>query len=222
MRKLLNFAINRIMIKLKTPHKTKRVKKSPVKPLFPYSDWISIVLGIVVLSKTDGMGHHLGHAGIFFLMLALIARPISFLWSQPLKYRRTIGVFAFATAIAHAIYAFTNVLDGSSVTILAMTLRDRWGIWAGIISLAAITPAAVTSFPSLQKKLGKRWRQIHLLSVPAVALAGFHTVLIGPHYMAQFPMNILDYLRTYGIATSVLLVLLMRKRIFWSAIGLRK
>jgi len=211
-------------VKLKTPNKTKKTKKNIVKPLFPHSDWISVVMGVIVLSKTDGMGHHLGHAGILFLMLALIARPISFFWNQPLKYRRTIGIFAFATALAHAIYALFHVLDGNLVTIFTMTPKHQLGIWAGIISFAAITPAAVTSFPSLQKKLGKRWRQIHLLTVPAVALATFHTVLVGPHYMAMahVQIEVIDYLRTYGIAILTILVLFMRKRIFWSVLRLKK
>ena len=201
---------------------TKKARKKPPEPLFPYSDWIAIVMGVIILSRTDGMGHHLGHAGLFFLMLALIARPISFFWNHPLKHRRIIGIFAFATALAHAIYAFLHVLDGNLSTISNMTSRHQWGIWAGIISLMAITPAVITSFPSLQKKLGRRWRQIHLLSVPALTLAAFHTIVIGPHYMAYLPVNILNFWRISGIAIATLFVLLMRRRIFWSVLGFKK
>ena len=196
------------------------VKKKPKKPLFPGGDWVTIVMGVIVLSKTDGMGHHLGHAGIFFLMLALIARPISSFWRQPLKHRRTIGIFAFATTLAHAIYAFFHVLQGNGAILLAMTSQHQWGIYVGIISLLAMTPAALTSFQVWQKKLGKTWRQIHLLTVPALALAVLHTILIGPHYMADLQLEIADSLRTYGISTMTLLVLLMRRRKFWLFLGL--
>ena len=208
-------------IDLKQTKKTTK-KSVSTKPLFPYGDWITIIIGIILLSQTDGMGHHLGHASIFLLMLALIARPINFLWNQPLKCRRTIGILAFATALAHAIYAFSNALNGNFTIVLNMTLKHQWGIWAGIISLAAITPAAITSFKFFQQKLGKKWRQIHLLTVPALAIAALHTILIGPHYMAQFQVDSLNIWRTYGIAISTSIALLMRRRIFWSILGLKK
>jgi DMSO/TMAO reductase YedYZ heme-binding membrane subunit len=209
-------------MKTKIAHDPKTVKKKPNKPLFPNGDWITIIAGVIMLSQTKGMGHHLGHVGIFLVMLALIARPVGFLWKQPLQYRRTIGILAFAAALAHTIYATAHVLNSNLTTILDMTSRHQWGIWAGIISLAAMTPAAVTSFPLLQKKLGKKWRQIHLLTIPALGLATFHTVLIGPHYMAKLQIETLDYLRIYGITIMTLLVLLMRKQIFWSIVGLKK
>ncbi|MGL5835615.1 MAG: response regulator [Waterburya sp.] len=196
--------------------------KQQEKPLFNYGDWISIILAVVVLSQTKGMGHHLAHTGLFLLMLALIARPIRFWWDKPLKYRRTIGILAFAAALAHAIYATFYVLQGNADVLLAMTLKNQLGIGAGLISLAAMTPAAVTSFQHFQKKLGKRWRQIHLLTVPALALAVLHTVLIGPHYMAEFKMETLDYVRTVGVVVVWVLVFLIRRRIFWSTLGLNK
>ena len=203
---------------------TKKAKKKPVsaKPLFPFGDWITIITGVFLLSHTDGMGHHLGHASIFLLMLTLIARPISFLWNQPLKHRRTIGILVFATALAHTIYAFSHALDGNFATIFNMTSRHQWGVGAGIISLAAMTPAAITSFKFFQKKLGKKWRQIHLLTVPALAIACLHTILIGPHYLAQFNLDILDLSRTCGMAIATCTVLLMRRRIFWSILGFKK
>lgn len=104
------------------------------------------------------MGHHLGHAGVFFLMLALIARPIRFLWDLPLKYRRTIGIFAFAAALGHAIYATVNILHSNWGTIFLMFPKLQWGMWAGILSLAAMTPPAITSFNYFKQKLGKNCR----------------------------------------------------------------
>lgn len=209
-------------MKSKTFEETQKAKKKQIEPLFPYGDWITIVAGVIILSKTDGMGHHLGHAGIFLLMLALIARPMSFCWKQPLKKRRTIGIFAFAAILAHAIYAFDRILNGNWKTILNMSLQHQWGMWTGIIALMAITPAAVTSFKFFQKKLGNRWRQIHLLSVPALAIATMHVVLIGPHYMAHLQVDAINHLRTYIIAIATLLVFLMRQQVFWSVLKFKK
>lgn len=198
----------------------KKVKVKPEKPLFQYGDWAALVIGIILLAKTDGMGHHLGHAGVFFLMLALIARPIRFLWDLPLKYRRTIGILAFAAALGHAIYATANILHSNWATIFLMSPKLQWGMWAGILSLTAMTPAAITSFNHFKKKLGKNWRKIHLLTIPSLALAIVHTIMVGPHYFGEIHIEIIDHLRAYVMVVMAILVLLMRRRIFWSVLGL--
>ena len=197
-----------------------KAKPKPQKPLFEHGDWLTIILGVIVLSQTNGMGHHLAHAGLFFLMLSLIARPIKKWWSAPLKHRRAIGIFAFAAAVAHALYATFKVLDFDFEMMLAMSARNKWGIAIGVISLLAMTPAAVTSFQFFQKKLGKKWRQIHLLTVPSLALAVLHTVLVGPHYMATPSLTALDYIRIFGAIVGGILVLLMRKKAFWTTLKL--
>ncbi|BAZ44113.1 conserved membrane protein [Chondrocystis sp. NIES-4102] len=203
--------------------KSAKAAKSKIqKPLFEYGDWITVLLAVAVLSQMNGMGHDLGHAGLFLLMLALIARPIRFFWDAPLKHRRAIGIFAFAATLGHAIYATINVLDADPGIVLAMSPKNQIGILAGVIALGIMTPAAITSFQSLQRKLGKTWRQIHLLTVPALALAVLHTVLVGPHYMLEFKMEFLDHIRTYCVVLVGVLVLLMRKQIFWSVLGLNK
>jgi len=214
--------------------KTKKTKAQGDKPLFHYGDWISLTMGIVILSQIQipGMGHYLGHAGLIFLMLALIARPIRFFWDFPLRHRRTIGILAFALSLAHVICATQTHLGGNLASIFSMSFYHQLGMWAGIVSLIAMTPAAVTSFQYLQKKLGKRWKQIHLLTVPSLILALLHTLLIGPDYMSELSIQGLDLLRVniqeidlvravvIGILT--LLVLLTRRRFFWSLLGLNK
>ena len=203
--------------------KVKNSKKAkPQKPLFENGDWLTIILCVIVLSQTDGMGHHLAHAGLFFLMLSLLARPIKNWWNWPLKHRRAIGIFAFAAALSHAFYATFKVLDFDFEMVMAMSAKNQWGIVIGIISLLLMTPAAVTSFQYFQKKLGKKWRQIHLLTVPSLAFAVLHTVISGPHYMATSGMDAIDYLRVFGVAIGGILVLLMRRKIFWSTLGLDK
>lgn len=205
------------IVKTKKPKET---KPKAQKPLFKHGDWLTIILCVIMLSRTNGMGHHLAHAGLFFLMLSLLARPIKVWWNWPLKHRRTIGIFAFAAAVAHSFYATFKVLDLDFAMMLAMPRQNQWGIAIGVISLLVMTPAAVTSFQFFQKKLGKQWRQIHLLTVPALALAVLHTVLVGPHYMSTVNISSVDYLRTIGVIIAGLLVFLMRRKIFWSSLNL--
>jgi len=207
----------------KTKAKTKKVRKpKPEKPLFPYGDWAMVIFGVIFLSRIDGMGHHLGHAGLFLLMLALLARPIKGWWSQPLQHRRAVGIFAFAATVAHAIYATKNILDGNLLNMFALSSMHLWGMWAGIISLALMAPAAVTSFQSMQRKLGKKWRQIHLLTVPSLGIAVLHTVLIGPHYLANLNVDMIDHARTYAVIAVGIIVILLRRKAVWSMLKLDK
>lgn len=204
--------------KVNSPKAKKTKKPKSEKPLFPYGDWVVILSGVFILSRTDGMGHHLGHAGLFLLMLALLARPIKGWWSQPLKYRRAIGIFSFAAAEAHAIYATSHVLDGDLSNIFNLSSMHLLGMFAGLIALALMAPAAATSFQSMQRKLGKNWRQIHLLTVPSLAIAVFHTVLIGPHYLANLHLDMIYHVRTYAVIVAGIFVLLIRNRVLKPAL----
>jgi DMSO/TMAO reductase YedYZ heme-binding membrane subunit len=89
------------------------------------------------------------------------------------------------------------------------------GMTAGAIALILMIPAAVTSFDSLQKSLGKRWRQIHLLAIPALLSSAMHTVMIGSHYLGNKLTTILLGIITLG-------VLLVRTKFFWSILSLEK
>jgi len=54
------------------------------------------------------------------------------------------------------------------------------------LALAGVgAPGCAYQFDRFQSYLGKRWRQIHLLGVPALLLSGIHTVLIGSHYLGE-------------------------------------
>jgi hypothetical protein len=95
-------------------------------------------------------------------------------------------------------------------------------IWAGIVALVLMTPAALTSFDRLQKSLGKRWRQIHLLNVPALLLAAVHMVLMGSHYLGQLEWTWQNQLRSAIAGILVIIVLLLRWRWLWSVFSLEK
>lgn len=83
-------------------------------------------------------------------------------------------------------------------------------------------PAVLTSFDRAQRVLGKRWRQLHLLGVPAFLLAALHTVLIGSHYLGQLQGTGGNQLRAVAIGVIVLAVLCVRSRWVWSLFSLGK
>lgn len=153
--------------------------------LYRLGGWVTLTIGILTLLRTDAMVDYTGHASLIFLMLALIARPLSSLWAQPLKYRRAIGVGAYVLALAHTGHMLEHTLQWNVEALSFMLPMHQIGIWTGIVALALMTPAALTSFDRLQTALGKRWRQIHLLAIPALLLATVHTLLIGSHYLGE-------------------------------------
>ena len=91
----------------------------------------------------------------------------------------------------------------------------------GAIALVLMTPAALTSFDNLQKFLGKRWRPIHLLSVPALVLGAIHAVIIGSHYLGS-QVSWENKLAAVLLGIVTLVVLLVRWRFFWSILSLQK
>ena len=200
----------------KAPPKSKAKNQAKLdKPLFANADWYILIAIVFILPLINGIGHWLGHAGLFLLMLALVARPIKVWWTAPLKDRRAIGIFAFAASLSHAIYATCKVLNFDFAALLKLSWGYKIGMLVGVLSLLTMVPAAITSFNHFQKKLGKTWRQIHLLTVPGLGLAVWHTVAVGPHYLASFQVELIDHLRIYSILALTGVVYLLRQQIFW-------
>jgi DMSO/TMAO reductase YedYZ heme-binding membrane subunit len=85
-----------------------------------------------------------------------------------------------------------------------------------------MTPAALTSFDRLQSALGKRWRQIHWLAIPALVLATVHTILIGSHYLGELEGTWVNQVMVAIACFLTISVLLMRSRKFWSLLSLQK
>ncbi|MCX7596130.1 MAG: ferric reductase-like transmembrane domain-containing protein, partial [Fischerella sp.] len=153
---------------------------------------------------------------------ALIARPISGLWGAPLRYRRALGVGAFLLAIVHTTHMMEHSLQWNFAAFFFLPLDFQWGIVAGTVALVLMTPAAMTSFDSLQRSLGKRWRQIHLLSLPALWLSVIHSIIIGSHYLGSLEETWGNKLATVLLGIISVGVLLIRTRFFWLIISLEK
>jgi DMSO/TMAO reductase YedYZ heme-binding membrane subunit len=116
-------------------------------------------------------------------------------------------------------------LQWSLEAIAFMLPTYQMGLWAGIAGLTLMTPAALTSSDWMMKKLGaspggsglqNRWRQIHLLTVPALLCCVLHTVLIGSHYLGNLerhPTQILVSVGLIALTSGVLILrLIQRKR----------
>lgn len=187
--------------------------------LFRLGGWITVAIGILTLLRTDAMVDYTGHGALLLLMLALIARPLSNWWTVPLQYRRLIGVGAFALAVAHTAHMLDHSLNWNLEAIAFMLPQHRLGIIGGVIGLFLMLPAAMTSSDRLQKSLGKRWRKIHLLTVPALVFAVGHTVMLGSHYLGDLELSFDSKLRAVLVLLACVIILLVRWSLFWKILG---
>ncbi|OKH40993.1 ferric reductase [[Phormidium ambiguum] IAM M-71] len=191
--------------------------------LFRMGGWITIAIGVLTLLRTgDTMVDFTSHGALLFLMLALIARPISRIWPHPLRYRRALGVGAFVLALAHVAHILEHTLSWNVNAVSFMLPWHQLGMGMGMVALILMTPATVTSFDRFQKNLGNRWRQIHLLAVPAFLLCAIHAVVIGSHYLGSLQWSWENKLRTAILILVSVCVFLVRSRQFWSILSLEK
>ncbi|MFN6562387.1 MAG: sulfite exporter TauE/SafE family protein [Nostoc sp. ChiSLP01] len=220
---MLAFGLGTLPTMLGVAVSTSLVSKDRRSQLFRLGGWVTLTIGVITLLRTgDTMVDYTGHAALFCLILALIARPINGLWASPLRYRRALGVGAFVLSVAHTVHMMAHSLQWDFARFYFLPPQFQWGMAAGAVALILMSPAALTSWESLQKSWGKRWRQIHLLGVPALLLSAIHTVLIGSHYLGSWQSTWGNKLAAVLMGIATLGVLLVRSRFFWSKLALEK
>ncbi len=192
---MLAFGVGTIPTMVGVGVSASRISADKRSQLFRLGGWITLIIGILTLLRTQTMIDYTGHGALILLMLALIARPISYWWKGLLQYRRLIGVGAYVLAIAHILHQLDHSLNWQPQAIFFMLPSHQLGLIAGIIAILLITPAALTSSDRSQQFLGKFWRKIHLLSLPALILGVLHTIYLGSHYLGDLEPNWHNYLR---------------------------
>jgi DMSO/TMAO reductase YedYZ heme-binding membrane subunit len=163
------------------------------------------------------MVDYTGHAGLILLMLALVARPLSQFFKfgkNLLTYRRAIGVGAFVLSLAHTFHKIEHTFQWNFEAISFMIPQHQISIWLGAIAIVLMTPAALTSFDMMVTKLGKAWRYLHLLSVPALVLASVHTIAIGSNYLGVVDLTAKNWILASlcGAITVIILGLRVLKK----------
>jgi uncharacterized protein len=191
--------------------------------MFRMGGWITLIIGILILLRTGNpMADYTGHAALVCLLFALAARPISRLWAAPLRYRRALGVGAFVLAIAHTTHMAEHSWGWNLDAAFFMLPQHQWAIALGVLATMLMAPAAFTSFNWAQQRLGKMWRLLHLLSIPALILAALHTILIGSHYLGAMQLTRSNQILTGLLGGIAIGVLLVRDRWIWSLLSLEK
>ncbi len=207
---MLSFGLGTMPIMVGVGVSASRLSSNRRSQLFKLGGWITLTIGFLTLFRGDGIIDYMGHGSLFLLILALIARPISGLWSTPLEYRRIIGLGAYILAVAHTGHVLAHSLNWNLEVVAFMLPIHKMGFFTGVVALLLMSPAAFTSTDGLQKVLGKSWRRIHLLSVPAFILAVIHAIGIGSTYLGELNGGRENLVKAIAIACMALVVLVLR------------
>ena len=117
----------------------------------------------------------LGEWGIRSLLLALsistLRRRLGY--SPLLRVRRLVGLFAFTYLSLHFVFyiGFFAEFDGR---LIIEDIAERPYITVGFAALLMLLALAITSTNGWQRRLRRRWRQLHRLVYPASALGLLH------------------------------------------------
>jgi sulfoxide reductase heme-binding subunit YedZ len=121
------------------------------------------------------MLHTCGQWTLNFLMITLCMTPLrdlthSVLW---LRFRRMFGLFAFFYVLLH--FAVYLLLDQSGkLGALWQDIVKRPYITIGMLGLLLLIPLALTSTAKAQRRLGRRWTQLHRLIYVIAILGVWH------------------------------------------------
>ncbi|MDZ4863956.1 MAG: protein-methionine-sulfoxide reductase heme-binding subunit MsrQ [Gemmatimonadota bacterium] len=144
--------------------------------------WLALgVLGRVDLGA-DPVKTFQVTTGLTILVLLLVTLAISparkiLHWSELIRLRRMLGVFAFGYTLAHALIYF--ILDQSLD--LALIWEDTIKhprIAVGFVAFLILIPLALTSTDGMIRRLGKRWGRLHRLVYLATALGILHYLMV--------------------------------------------
>lgn len=123
----------------------------------------------------EAVVHELGTWGLRTLLLTLLISSVARIARQPrlIRFRRMAGLWAFAYIVLH-FTAYLSLLAGFHLDTILGDFVKRPYITMGLAALLMLIPLAITSTRGWQRRLGRRWRQLHRLVYPAAIAAWIH------------------------------------------------
>lgn len=119
--------------------------------------------------------HRLGLWALRFLVLALAVTPLRQLtgWALLVRFRRMLGLYAFAYATLH-LAAYVGLDLRGYWTQLFEDIAKRPYITVGFLAWLLLVPLAVTSTTGWIRRLGRNWARLHTLVYAIGVLAVLH------------------------------------------------
>jgi len=122
----------------------------------------------------EKMLHQLGLWTLIFLLLGLSITPLRQIFgiSILIKFRRMLGLYAAFYLALHIAIFFYFYLE-ADIALLWDEVLERPYITIGMLASVLIIPLVITSTRSMQKRLGRDWKNLHkmvyLVSILAVS-----------------------------------------------------
>lgn len=141
-----------------------------------------------------------GILGLALLVASLACTPVRNLlgWQGAIQIRRALGLYSFLYITLHLI-AYAVLENDLDFAIIWRDLGERRAMAIGIVAFLLLIPLAITSTRGWQRRLGKRWRQVHWLIYLAAPLSVWHYLWLDR-----------DFIRTpliYAVIVALLLLL---------------
>lgn len=135
--------------------------------------------GRIGADPVRGIEWGLGLWALRLLLATLAVTPLRAMGLNLMRFRRQIGLVAFAYVVLH--FASWITIDmGLRWSQIAGDLVKRWYIVIGMGALLLLIPLAVTSNNASIRRMGaKGWNQLHKLTYPATILAVTHFLMVG-------------------------------------------
>ena len=139
----------------------------------------------IVAGLTDNLGaepineleEQLGEFALKLLILGLAVSPLlHFTRINLVRFRRAIGLMAFAYVLAHFLVWF--LLDLQALNQIWTEIAKRPYLTAGFAGFIVMAPLALTSNDWSVRRLRRFWRVLHRLTYLAAILAGVHFIML--------------------------------------------
>lgn len=133
------------------------------------------VTGQLGANPIEAITHRTGDWTLRFVLISLAITPLRKILHKPalVRYRRMLGLFAFFYVCLH--FLTYLVLDQFfDFHAIGKDILKRPYITIGFSAFLLLIPLAITSTNAMQRRLGKRWKQLHQLVYIAGLLGVLH------------------------------------------------
>ena len=146
---------------------------------------IVVIPGLRAIDPVRAIEWGLGLWAVRLLIAALFVTPLRWVGLNLLRFRRQLGLVAFAYVVLH-FTAWLTIDMGLRWGQIIPDLYKRWYILIGMTSLILLIPLAITSNNASIRKLGaKNWNRLHKVAYLATGLAMVHFLMVGKVYTTE-------------------------------------
>jgi sulfoxide reductase heme-binding subunit YedZ len=141
--------------------------------------WLGLTGGLTA-NPIEKVIRTLGDFGLYVLIVSLCVTPAARILKQPrlIRFRRTIGVWAFAYVTLHLLMyvCIDQFFDWGAI---GKDILKRPFITIGMLAFVLLVPLAATSTNGMLRRLGpRRWKKLHQLVYVIAPLGIVHYFLM--------------------------------------------